>query len=196
MPTISTFAQAITKLTCAGLIAFSMPSWAQVARDASTGTVRSAASSHGREQMGQRMVERRTSHLLDAIEATPEQRSKIMAIAKAAHKDIAPLREQQREDRKRARELMLAPTIDATAIEKIRQDQSKRQDQMSLRRTSAMLESMQLLNPAQRTQLAERMQRRPGGAHDRMNHHRMKGRTHGMRHEGSQGAKSSPQPTR
>ncbi len=104
--------------------------------------------------MQERMLERRTSHMLDAVEATPAQRSAIVGIAKAAWKDIKPMRDQQRASREKGRELMFAATIDRTAIEQLRAAQSKLHDAMGQRKLAGMLDAMQALTPEQRAKLA------------------------------------------
>jgi Spy/CpxP family protein refolding chaperone len=106
--------------------------------------------------MQERMLERRTSHMLDAVEATPEQRSKIMGIAKGAFKDMAPMREQQKASREKGRAMMFAATIDRAGLEKLRQDQLKLRDAMGQRRLNSMIDALSALTPEQRAKLGAR----------------------------------------
>ncbi len=106
--------------------------------------------------MQERMLERRTSHMLDAVEATPEQRSKIMGIAKATFKDMAPLREQAKASREKGRAMMFAASIDRAGLEKLRQDQLKLRDAMGQRRLAGMLDALGSLTAEQRAKLGSR----------------------------------------
>ena len=114
-------------------------------------------------QMQERMLERRTSHMLDSVDATPEQRSRVMQVARAAFKDIAPLREQARVSRAKGREMLFAANIDRAGLEKLRQDQMKLRDSMGQRTLSGMLDAMALLTPEQRAKLAARKRGGTGG---------------------------------
>jgi Spy/CpxP family protein refolding chaperone len=62
-------------------------------------------------------------HFAVEVNATPEQTAKLTQIAKAAGKDLRPLREKARDARKRGMELLGAPTIDRAAIERLRAEQ-------------------------------------------------------------------------
>jgi Spy/CpxP family protein refolding chaperone len=106
--------------------------------------------------MRERMLERRISHMLDAVEATPEQRSRIMGIAKSTFAAVAPLRAQQKASRDKGRALMFAATLDRNALEQLRQEQMKLRDAQSQRRLAGMLDVMSALTPEQRAKLAAR----------------------------------------
>jgi Spy/CpxP family protein refolding chaperone len=56
--------------------------------------------------------------------------------------------------------LFAAPTVDARAVEALRQQMVQQHDQTSRRWTQAMLDASAVLTPEQRKQLAERMQQR------------------------------------
>lgn len=106
--------------------------------------------------MQERLLERRTSHMLDAVEATPEQRSRVMAIAKAAFKDIAPMRAQAKASREKGRLMMFDASLDRAGLEQLRQAQMKLRDAMSQRTLAGMLEALSVLTPEQRAKLAAR----------------------------------------
>lgn len=118
----------------------------------------------------ERHMMRRISHMLDEVDATPEQRSKIVAIARATLADLKPLREQQRAGRQRGMQLLSAPTIDRAAIEQTRLARAQAHDQLSKRMTQSLIDTAEVLTPAQRVKLAERMQGRMGRHHGRHDH--------------------------
>ena len=61
-----------------------------------------------------------------------------------------------------------APTVDAGAVEQVRQQMLQQHDQMSRRVTKAMLDVTQVLTPEQRARLGERMRDRQARMEDRM----------------------------
>jgi Spy/CpxP family protein refolding chaperone len=106
--------------------------------------------------MGGRMLER----ALDSVNATAEQRTRIRDIMKAAAGDVRQQREASRGLREQAMALFAQPTVDARAVEALRQQMVQQHDQSSRRWTQAMLDASAVLTPQQRQQLAERMQQR------------------------------------
>jgi protein CpxP len=107
------------------------------------------------ERMG-RMVER----LLDGAEASDAQRAQVKQIVAAATTDLKAQREAGRSLREQQLQLFTQPTVDANAVERLRQQQLSQHDQTSKRMTQAMLEVSRVLTPEQRTKLAERMKTR------------------------------------
>ena len=97
---------------------------------------------------------------LDAVNATPEQRTRIGEIMKAAAADVRQQREASRGLREQAMTLFAQPTVDARAVEALRQQMVQQHDQSSRRWTQAMLDASAVLTPDQRKQLAERMKQR------------------------------------
>lgn len=93
------------------------------------------------------------------IDATDEQKQKIGPIVKAAAKDLLPMREQLRAARGKAAALLEAPTVDRAAVEQLRLDQMKLADDASKRLTQALADTAEVLTPAQRRELAERLGR-------------------------------------
>ncbi|MEZ5906425.1 MAG: periplasmic heavy metal sensor [Geminicoccaceae bacterium] len=65
-------------------------------------------------------AERRLTRALDAVDATPEQKEQIQAIAEAAHDDLAPLLEELRGARGELAGLLAEPVIDTAAVEQLR----------------------------------------------------------------------------
>ena len=112
-------------------------------------------------QMGPR-IERMVKHFAVEIDATPEQSAKLVEIAKSAAKDLQPMRQKVQEARKRGMELLAAPTLDRTAIERLRADQIQAADAASKRLSQALADAAEVLTPEQRKKAAERMQHRRG----------------------------------
>ena len=94
-----------------------------------------------------------------------EQKQKIAPIVKQAARDLLPMREQMMGARKQAMSLFTADRIDRSAIEALRADRMQAADAGTRRFTQAMADIAEVLTPAQRKTLAERMQRRRGMWH-------------------------------
>lgn len=110
-------------------------------------------------------IERMVKHFAVEVDATPEQRAKLTEIAKAAAKDLRPMREKVRDARKRGMELLSAPTIDRAAIERLRAEQIQAADAASRRLSQALADTAEVLTPEQRKKFAERFQRRHARRH-------------------------------
>jgi periplasmic protein CpxP/Spy len=100
------------------------------------------------------MSQRHLDHMAKAADATPEQKTKLAAIAKAAEADIKPLHDQLRANHERVAALYTVPAIDRAAVEQHRAEQSKIMEQISRRQSQARLDSAEVLSPEQRTKLA------------------------------------------
>lgn len=116
---------------------------------------RGHGASHG-GMMGGPMVER----LLDGVNASPEQRSRIRDIMKAAGEDMRKQREANRGLHDQAMSVFTQPTVDARATEALRQQMMQQHEQSSRRMTQALLDASAVLTPEQRAQLAERLKQR------------------------------------
>jgi Spy/CpxP family protein refolding chaperone len=103
------------------------------------------------EQHVQRMLERLVP------DATPEQKTRISAIAKAAMTDLKPLHEQRRAAHQETMKLLSQPTLDRAAIEKSRQAETQIADRASKRMTQAWIDAAEVLTPAQRAKAAEQI---------------------------------------
>jgi periplasmic protein CpxP/Spy len=98
--------------------------------------------------------------MLDRVNATPEQRAKIQQIMQKQSGDLRAQREAGRALRQQAMTLFAQPTVDANAVEAVRQKQLAMHDEATKRMTAAMLEISGVLTPEQRKQIAETMSQR------------------------------------
>lgn len=110
-------------------------------------------------------MERMLKHLYVEIDATEEQKQKLTPLVRQATGDLAPLRRQQREARRRGLELLSAPSIDRSALEAARVQQMQAADAASKRLTQALADAAEVLTPEQRRTVAERFARRRAGQH-------------------------------
>lgn len=123
---------------------------------------------HGNPQA---MAERRVDHLIKMVNGTPEQKAKLLALAQAAMADMKPLREQLMAARKRGMELLSAASIDRGAIEKLRSESAALMDGISRRMSAHMMDAAEVLTPAQRVIVADKMKQRGEGRGGRGGHH-------------------------
>ena len=103
-------------------------------------------------------IDRALKHLYVEIDATEEQKQRLAPIVKQAAKDLLPLRDKARATRKQAVDLLAADTIDRGAIEALRAEKLQLAEQASKRFAQALADVAEVLTPAQRKQLAERME--------------------------------------
>lgn len=111
------------------------------------------------QTMGRR-IDKGVEWVLSDVNATPEQKQKVSAIAKAAATELAPLREQHRAARKQVMQLLSAPTVDRAALEAVRAEQLKSAEAASRRVTQALADIADVLTPEQRVKLRERAESR------------------------------------
>jgi len=100
------------------------------------------------------------SRLLERVNATPEQRTQIQQIMQHQASEMRAQHEAGRALRRQAMALFSQPTVDANAVEALRQKQLAVHDATSKRMTLAMLEISRVLTPEQRKQMAEHMSQR------------------------------------
>jgi Spy/CpxP family protein refolding chaperone len=115
---------------------------------------------HGGMGMGMGMGGPRMGHVLDAVKATPEQRSQIKAIMEAAHSDLKAQREAGRALHQQMQAAFTQPTVDPRAVEALRLQITAQVDTASKRMTQALLDVSKVLTPEQRKSLADLMARR------------------------------------
>lgn len=101
--------------------------------------------------------------LFEAVDATPEQRTKIEAIAAGARKELEGVHGGLRDTHGKLHALLLAPTIDRGAIEQLRAGQMARFDAASRVMTKALADAADVLRPDQRAKLGKMMEERHKG---------------------------------
>lgn len=98
--------------------------------------------------------------MLNAVNATPEQRAQVKQIMQAAHAESAAQHAATRALHEQSQALFAQPTVDARAAEAVRQQMMALHDQASKRRMQALLEVSRVLTPEQRKTLSETMGKR------------------------------------
>lgn len=131
------------------------------------GLLGAQAQAHGWGRRGEldpqeraRRLDYRIGRWVSDVGGTPQQKERLVAIATAARAELKPLRDQARQARLRALDLLAAPTIDKVALEQARLAQMQAADARSRRVLQAMAEAAEVLTPEQRTQAVERLKRR------------------------------------
>lgn len=111
---------------------------------------------HGGPGLHGRGIER----MLDLVNASADQRSRIKSILEAAHRDLKAQREAAQPLHQQMRSLFAQPSIDARAAEALRAQMAAQRDVASKRMLQARLEVANTLTAEQRRTLAERMAQR------------------------------------
>ena len=106
-----------------------------------------------------RHVERAIKHVSVEADATAEQQTKLVAIAKGAVNDLLPLREKLQANRAKALDLFTAGTVDRAAIERLRGEQLALAETASKRIAQALGDAAEVLTPEQRRTLVDRVSR-------------------------------------
>ena len=95
-----------------------------------------------------------------AADASPDQRMRVAAIAKAAMADLRPAHTQFSQAHRHAHELLMAPVIDRAALEQLRAEQMQRMDFISRRILAAVEDASDVLTPEQRAKFAAHLKAR------------------------------------
>lgn len=99
-------------------------------------------------------------HMLAEVDATPEQQARIDAIIDAAAADLKTLHQQHSGMFAGMHALLTAPTIDRAKIEQLRAEHIAALDAASQRCATAVADAAEVLTPAQRQQLGEKLKQR------------------------------------
>jgi Spy/CpxP family protein refolding chaperone len=97
---------------------------------------------------------------LCAADASPDQKTRLAAIARAAMADVGPAHAQLRQAHARAHALLMAPAVDRAALEQLRVEQMQRMDLVSRRILVAVEDAADVLTPEQRARFAEQLRSR------------------------------------
>ena len=103
---------------------------------------------------------RHAERMLDSVNATPDQRTQIKQIMAAAKSDMAAQRDAGRKLHEQNQSLFAQTTVDARAVETLRQQMLTQHDLTSKRMTQVMLDVSRVLTPEQRKTLSDRMAQR------------------------------------
>jgi len=106
-------------------------------------------------------AQRIVARTLDSVGASADQEAKIHDIIAARFEAIAPKPGDREAMRKRAIELLAAPTIDRAAVEKLRADAVADFDAKSKAVVGGLLEIADQLTPEQRSKLADQLAHLP-----------------------------------
>jgi periplasmic protein CpxP/Spy len=102
-------------------------------------------------------IDRMSKHIAIELDATSDQQAKVANIAKAAVADLRPLHEKAHATRAQAITLLTAPTIDRSAIERLRAEQIGLAETASKRIAQALADVAEVLSPEQRRKVADWM---------------------------------------
>src|SRR6266496_2437430 len=100
-------------------------------------------------------IDRMTKHMAIELDATSDQQVKIANIAKAAAADLRALRDKAQAAHTQAVTLLTAPTIDRSAIDRLRAEQMALAETASKRIAQALADTAEVLNPEQRRKIAD-----------------------------------------
>ena len=107
-----------------------------------------------------RRLDWRIGRMIQDIGGTPDQKTRLVAIATAAMADLRPLREQMRQIRRSGLDLLAAAVIDRRALEQIRVSQMQLADARSRRMVQAYADAADVLTPEQRVKVVDHLKRR------------------------------------
>jgi len=102
-------------------------------------------------------IDRMTKHMAIELDATADQQAKLANIAKAAVADLRPLHEKAHATRAEAVTLLTAPSIDRSAIERLRAEKIGLAETASKRIAQALADAADVLSPEQRRKIADWM---------------------------------------
>ncbi|MCP5153242.1 MAG: periplasmic heavy metal sensor [Ectothiorhodospiraceae bacterium] len=116
---------------------------------------------HGeRGHGGADFMRKRIERMLDAVEATPDQRAAVDAALDELQTTLGPMRERGMEQREKLMTALAAPQVDREAIEALRREHLALSEGRSRAITDAIVEVAEALTPEQRAQALERMRER------------------------------------
>lgn len=115
------------------------------------------------EEQKERFIERRLDRMLDHVNATSEQESRIKAVVANHKASFKALHQQRRALKEATHAVLTAPQVDPAAVEALRTKMVAQMEASSKLFSNVVVEVAQILTPEQRQQLAEHMAGRHGG---------------------------------
>lgn len=113
--------------------------------------------------------------LLKDVGASDAQQKQIRDIFESARKDLKTQHEQGRQWHDQMAALLSAPTVDAAAVEQLRQQMNAQHEAASKRMTQAMVDAANVLTADQRAKLGELMKKHKARMEERLKHMRDRG---------------------
>lgn len=110
--------------------------------------------------------------LLKDVGASEAQQKQIRDIFESARKDLKAQHEQGRQWHDQMAALLSAPTVDAAAVEQLRQQMNAQHEAESKRMTQAMVDAANVLTADQRAKLGELMKKHKARMEERLKHMR------------------------
>jgi len=96
---------------------------------------------------------------LHRLDATPDQEDRVHKVVDGAIDNLFPVIGKHRANREELRNILSSPTIDRSAIEKLRVEELALADELSRTLAGAIGDTAEILSPEQRTTLIERLDR-------------------------------------
>lgn len=111
------------------------------------------------KETAQRRAEKMAGYIARKVDATAEQKSRLVTISKSLAVDLLPYREKMIASRMQAREILLQDKMDREKLEAFRAEKVSIMDAMSKRVSVAIADASEVLSPEQRKKLGERFLR-------------------------------------
>jgi protein CpxP len=105
---------------------------------------------------------RHIGEMVDRVlpDGTPDQKTRLAALVRSAHAEMAPFHAQLRQAHERAMQLLMQPRVDRAALEALRADEVRQFDAASQRLVQLVADAADILTPEQRGRLFQHMQGR------------------------------------
>ena len=91
-------------------------------------------------------------------DATPEQKTRLMAIAASVHGDLNAAHAQFGQAHQRVHDILLRPVVDRAALETLRAEQIHQMDVVSRRIVTALADAAEVMTPEQRVRFGAQLQ--------------------------------------